>query len=347
MMNKIVVCTDSFKGSLSAQEATKIIANEIRKIMPGTKVIELPLADGGEGTAQILYKRFYPTIINVKAHDPLGRTINSRYYLDNSGTKAFIESAEIIGLPLLKTEERNPLKTSSVGLGEIIKKAIENGCKEITVSLGGSATCDGGQGMLEALNETYKGIKFKIICDVNNPLLGENGAVKIFAPQKGAKKEDLPILDEKLHQFVEQSVVKGYCKKEDAFKQGAGAAGGLGFAFMTYLNGELINGIEYILNSLKFREIIKDADLIITGEGKIDKQSLMGKVISGVLKECLIQNKNLIAISGSIEDNELLLKAGIKNIYSIANPNLTMEENMDRPIAKYNLKRTVNSIFSK
>lgn len=344
-MKKIVVCPDSFKGSLSAKEVTQTIAKSIKEIHPEIEVIELPLADGGEGTAEILTRILYPKIVFTKTHDPLGRVIKAKYYLDLSGKKAFIQSSDIIGLTLLTIKERNPLIASSYGLGEIIKKSIKNGVQEITVSLGGSATCDGGIGMLKALGDSYKGVKFNVVCDVNSPLLGEKGAVKVFAPQKGAKPEDIPILEKRLETFFKETHQKGYCGKDDAWKEGAGCAGGIGFTFLTYLKAHYVNGIDFILQSINFNDLIKGADFIITGEGKIDKQSLMGKVLTGVVREASKEKIPVIAIAGIIEDEELLRTAGIHAIYSIYNPKLSIEENMKTQIATSNLKKKIKCLL--
>lgn len=346
-LKKIIVCPDSFKGSLSATEVSETISTEIKKYYPKLIVKELPLADGGEGTAEILSKHLFPIINKVRAQDPLGRYINVKYYTDPSETKVFIESANIIGLPLLKESERNPLITSSFGLGEVIAKAIVSGGKEVIVSLGGSATVDGGKGMLEALKQTpdLNKIKFKILCDVENPLIGEKGAVNIFALQKGAKLEDLPILEKRMIEYV------NYCKKHYSYKDsntmkpGAGAAGGLGFTFQTIFGAETIKGIDYILQVLNFEDLIKGADLIITGEGKIDLQSLMGKVITGVLKKALPYKIPVIALCGQVENKEELIEAGIREIFEISDPKLSTYENMKKETTVKNLQKTVLKVF--
>ena len=342
---KIVVCPDSYKGSLKAKEIALIIASYIKRAFPHAEILEFPLADGGEGTAEIVRIEKFPNTINLKSHDPLGREIETCYYKDSTGEKAFIESAEIIGLPLLSPEEKNPLAASSYGLGEIIKASIESGAKEITVSLGGSATCDGGKGMLEALGDINdKNVSFTIICDVNNPLLGDNGAAKIFAPQKGAKEEDIPILEERLKRILQAGIKKNLCKDKDAYREGAGAAGGLGFAFQAFLNANTVSGIDFVLKETDFKNVIQDVDLIITGEGKIDKQSLMGKVLSGILK--ISQGRiPIIAIGGIIEDEEEILKEGVTELYQIADPSLTLVENMEKEVTIKNLKRTLDEML--
>lgn len=339
---KIIICPDSFKGSMCAQEVAQIIEENLKLKYPYLNTISIPLADGGEGTAQIIRKK-YPYMVSLKAHNPIGRFITSKYYLDKNREKAFIESAEIIGLPLLSKEERNPLITSSYGLGEIIKNIIATRCKEITVSLGGSATCDGGKGMIEALEDIdYSDVKIKIICDVKNPLLGENGAVNVFAPQKGAKIEDLPELERRMEEFDTLTQKLGIASVSDKNREGSGAAGGLGYAFQTYLKADTFNGIEFIIKETEFEKAIENSDLIITGEGKIDSQSLMGKVLSGVLEKAKIKRIPVIAIGGLVEDKEILLESGLREIYEISNKALSFEENMKEKTAKENLKRCVN-----
>lgn len=339
---KIVICPDSFKGSLKAKEVSQIIAESIKEIMPSAHIVQIPLADGGEGTADLLHENDYPERVNLYAHDPIGNFIQTQFYSDPSHKRAFIESADIIGLPLIAPKDRNPLNASSRGLGEVIKYAAENGFTEITVSLGGSATCDGGKGMLEALKGIrLEGIEFKIICDVDNPLLGENGAVYIYSPQKGAKKEDLPILESKMVEFVFQCINKGLCSVSDTTRAGAGAAGGLGFAFQSILHAQTFKGIDFIFHKTNFEEEIENADLIITGEGKIDKQSLMGKVLSGVISKAKLKDISIIAIGGIVEDKDIIIKAGVKEIYEIINKELSHEENMKRETAMINLKKCI------
>lgn len=345
MGKKILVCPDSFKGSLNAREVAEVMADTLRDIFPDAEIIKMPLADGGEGTAQVVAEKIFPKKKWVEVKDPLGRKIRATYLTDITSSKAFIESASVIGLTLLAPEERNPLVASSRGLGEIINDAIDSGCEEIIVSLGGSATCDGGAGMLEALKGNYEKIKFKALCDVENPLLGVNGAVYVFAPQKGASSDDLPILEKRMEEFLRLSVAGDICNENDAWKSGAGAAGGLGFAFMTYLKAEIISGSDYILQLSRFSEFAEDADLIITGEGKIDRQSMMGKVIDGVLRASRGKGIPVIAIGGIVEDRDYLLSKGLKGLFPISQPHLSLEENMQPVQTAKNLRKIIMEIF--
>lgn len=345
MFRKIVVCPDSFKGCLPAREVAFIIAEKLRELHPETEIVELPLADGGEGTLEILGENGYPVVREVETVDPLGRCFRANYNTDLSGKRAFIESARVIGLPLLSPSERNPLIATSRGLGEVIMDAVNLSCAEITVSLGGSATCDGGLGMLDAIEGDLSEVVFKIVCDVKNPLLGENGAVKVFAPQKGASIDDLPLLEKRMEDFVRATIERGLCKVSDAWREGAGAAGGLGFAFQTYLNAETISGIDFIMKLTDFDKQLKDADLIITGEGKLDRQSLMGKVVGGVLKSAGKRGLPVVAFGGIVEDKEQLLEAGLAEAYEISCPDLTLEENMKRDVVCENIRKKITEVF--
>lgn len=367
---KIVVCPDSFKGSLSAKEVCKCVATTIRECLPGVKIIELPLADGGEGTAELL-TTIYPLRHELTASDPTGRQIQTFYHTDSSGEKVFIESAEIIGLPILAGIESDAKSVSSFGLGEVIKKAIENGGKEITVSLGGSATSDGGMGMLSALGFCFrnsdgdllngktneigkvrefvppedisvlKKVSFRVVCDVENPLLGDNGAVYVYGPQKGLQSSALPEMESGMRNFARKAIEYGYAEESDVERQGAGAAGGLGFAFLSFLKANYIKGIDFMLASVGFDDIAEDADLIITGEGSVDRQSVMGKVVGEVWKRAKEKNIPFMAICGKIKDYDELKAAGLTDIYEISRSDLSEEENMKKDVAETNLKTTI------
>lgn len=378
-MAKIIVCPDSFKGSLDAFEVTNIITEILRSEFPLWEILDFPLADGGEGTAQVM-SNIFPEVHDIVVSDPLGRPITTTYYSSCKGEKVFIESAKIIGLPLLAKNERNPMETSTRGLGEALNAAMDNGATDITISLGGSSTNDGGIGMLSALGYKFydsrghelegKGkdllkineiipsnnqkellkIKFTILCDVDNPLIGENGASYVFAHQKGASKKDIPLLDEGLKKFCRITLAKGIDETDKSNVKGAGAAGGLGYSFISYLKAQNQSGIEYILQSLGFEDLIEGADMIITGEGKIDNQSLMGKVLSGILSKAKARNLPVIAIAGKAENKELLLRKGLTEIYEISDPRYSEAKNMEHEMSVQNLRKTIkimskNNIF--
>lgn len=364
---KIIVAPDSFKGSLSANEVADAISDVILSRHPNFEVVKIPLADGGEGTDDILAPSF-PEVVKVEAADPLGRMRTASYRVNPFSSSTFIESAKVIGLPLLQPEERNPMVASSYGLGEVIKDATKKGYKKIFISLGGSATCDGGMGMAEALGYRFfdqrgkplkasggnlrkiasilpsydfdlERVNFTVFCDVNNPLLGPQGAAEVFAPQKGAAPEDVRLLEEGLGNLNHVCLNSGLAKEDFALRPGAGAAGGLGYGALTFLSAELLKGIDFILDTVNFDEKIRDADLIITGEGKVDCQSLMGKVVGGIL--ACVQNTGkdipVIVVAGLAEDKDLLLKSGITAIHTIADPRLTLQENLHPSVALCNL----------
>lgn len=370
---KILVCPDSFKGSLSADEAADIIADEILQMGTDHEVIKIPLSDGGEGTMERI-RNFYDSKEIIRVTNAAGKNIETEVLIsqNSDGTKkCFIESAKIIGLPMLSQTERNPLTTTTFGLGEAIKTMAEKGCAQIIVSLGGSVTCDGGMGMLDALGfrfydktgkelegrgknlgkiyeiddanseESLKGINFTILCDVNNPLLGEEGAAKVFGPQKGATVEDVEILENGMANFFRICLKNGFCDEMDCRSRGAGAAGGLGFAFSTFLNAKVLKGIEYILEINDFEQHLKGTDLIITGEGKADSQSLMGKVLSGLISRTQNSGIDICVVAGKVKDTEELLENGVGMIYEMSDPKLSEEKNMEKEIAQKNLRRTI------
>lgn len=310
-MKKIVIAPDKFKGSLTGLEFCKAVEQGITKHINDIKIQKLPLADGGDGTVEVLKYYLDGEMISVQVNDPLMRPINASYLFSAKNKMAFIEMAEASGLRLLKNTELNPLRTSTFGTGELINDAITRGAKHIILGIGGSSTNDAGMGMAKALGYRFfdnhnnelegKGrdlirlqsiddtqslpelqvIKFEVACDVENPLYGPKGAAFIYSSQKGASTEMVYDLDLGLRNF--NRVVKKQFRKDLQNISGAGAAGGLGAGSILFLNAELKFGIQLIKNIAKFDEHIKDADWIITGEGKFDEQTFSGKVIKGIL----------------------------------------------------------------
>ena len=310
-MKKIVVAPDKFKGSLSGIEFCDAVERGIKKQIENVTIVKLPLADGGDGTVDAL--KFYTggKLIAAEVHDPLLRPIQARYLYAENEMLAFIEMAEASGIRLLKNDELNPLETSTYGTGELILDAINRGAKHILLGIGGSATNDAGMGMACALgfrffdaennllegrgkdlnrlttidtsmvNTELRNIKFEVACDVDNPLFGPKGAAPVYAPQKGATKRVVEELDAGLRNFNEK--VETQFGKNLQNIAGAGAAGGLGAGCVLFLNAELKSGTELIKSIANFDEQVKDADWIVTGEGKFDEQTFSGKVIKGVL----------------------------------------------------------------
>jgi glycerate kinase len=334
MMKKIILAPDKFKGSLTGMEFCDAIERGIRKHTSDIEIIKLPLADGGDGTIEVLNFYLEGEMISVEVHDPLHRTINASYLYSEGKKTAYIEMAEASGIRLLKGDEANPMLTSTYGTGELIKDALNRGVEHIILGIGGSATNDAGLGMARALGYTFynqdkeelkglgadlihlnsidnsaihprlKEVKFEVACDVDNPLYGENGAAYIYSPQKGATPEMVLELDAGLRNFNE--VVK---KQFDADLQeisGAGAAGGLGAGCILFLNAVLNSGIDLIKKEAGFDSHIKGADWIITGEGKLDDQTFSGKVIRGVLDS--ITDEKLAIFCGVVDIDEARAK---------------------------------------
>lgn len=324
----ILIAPDSFKHSLDATEVCCAIESGFRQIYPNAHYILLPMADGGEGTSTVLSKVLGGQWQDVRVHDPLMRPIIAKYLLLPDQT-AVIEIAQACGLPLLTDEEKNPLITSSYGVGELITDALDKGVTRFIIGLGGSATNDAGLGMLMALGMRFyhdngkplgqggnelatlerldstnlhpklRDAVFDVACDVSNPLCGIFGASYTFAPQKGANAEQVALLDKSLQHFATVSEQNGYRKCRDI--AGSGAAGGLGFALMTFCNATLKSGFDTVANAVHLSAYIADADLIITGEGKLDAQSAMGKVTGGISQLAKAEHKPVIAICGSVD----------------------------------------------
>jgi glycerate kinase len=252
-----------------------------------------------------------------------------------------IEMAQASGLMLLTTEERNPMVATTYGTGQLVVDAVRRGAKHIIVGLGGSATSDAGMGMLDAIQDaqcvTMKDVRFTIATDVKNPLCGDNGAAHVFASQKGATPADVVALDERARTFAEESAKRfGFDRSE---MEGAGAAGGLGYAFLQYMNADCKSGIQLLLDTIRFDEIIKDADLIITGEGSADRQTLMGKLPMGILQRA--GNVPVVLIAGSVSDCEELLKAGFDKVECINPDGITLAEAMRKEVAVQNIQRVI------
>ncbi|MDA3732139.1 glycerate kinase [Niameybacter massiliensis] len=372
---KIVVAIDSLKGSLTSIEAGNAIKQGILNIDHTAQVIIKPLADGGEGTAQALVSGMGGSMQTLEVTGPLKERVNARYGMLEGHETAIIEMAEAAGLPLVPMNDRNPLYTTTYGVGEIIRKCIEEGCRKFIVGIGGSATNDAGIGMLMALGfkfidingqevgqggqglEQIVGIdtskvlpelrecEFKIACDVDNPLYGENGAAAIYGPQKGATPEMVERLDQGLRNFAE--VVKTFKQQDFSQVPGAGAAGGLGFGFMAFLNGKLESGIQIILKEIKLEEDLKDADLVITGEGRLDNQTAMGKAPIGVAKLAKKYNLPVLGFAGALANEaKKCNEEGIDAYFSIVNAAMSLEDAMNPENAKQNMTKTVEQVFN-
>lgn len=344
-MSKIIVAIDSFKGCLTSSEANQAAAEGILAHKPEAEIITIPVSDGGEGWLEAFQAAMGGHLVDVKVNDPLMRPILAQYLIHDD--TAVIEIAKACGLTLLTPKERNPMMTTSYGTGQLIVDAVRRGCKHIIVGLGGSTTSDCGIGMLQAVIDGFvphgswedvlalEDVRFTIATDVTNPLCGEKGAAHVFAPQKGATPEMVIELDERARQFAEKSAIYfGYDCQE---VPGAGAAGGLGYAFLQYMNADCRSGIGLLLDTVCFEELLKDTSLIITGEGSADKQTLMGKVPYGILQKAKLFNVPVVLIAGRISDKQLLLAAGFSKLECINPPDISINEALKPEIAKRNI----------
>lgn len=347
MMNTKIICAfDSFKGCMTAKEACHAAASGIKEHIPHAQVMCLPMSDGGEGMVDCIAEAVGATMVSVKVHNPLMQTIEAQYAVSTDNTTAYMEMAASSGLPLVPKDKRNPMLTTTYGVGDMILDAIERGCKKIVMGIGGSATCDGGKGMIECL-EGHLPLPVEIVVasDVSNPLYGENGAAYVFAPQKGATPEQVQLLDEQLRRFARETEAKGIALPDLAQHPGAGAAGGLGYGLMAYLGAALQSGIDLLLDTIHFDEQIRGADFIITGEGKSDKQTLMGKVPEGILKRAMKQAIPVYLLSGAIEDATELEEAGFASVRSInENDNRQLEVLMQKDVAMDNMVKATKRI---
>ncbi|WP_296881904.1 glycerate kinase [Thomasclavelia sp.] len=371
---KVVVAIDSLKGSLSSLEAGNAIKQGIKRVYQDAKIIVKPLADGGEGTVEALVSGMNGKIETVVATGPLGDKIESSYGIIPEKRLAIMEMASIAGITLLSLKQRNPLYTTTYGLGEMIKDAISKGCNNFIIGIGGSATNDGGIGMLQALGfdlldkdgnqvplgarglkdlvkiddknvlPELKKCQFKIACDVTNVLCGENGCSVVFGPQKGATSQMIKDMDQWLYNFA--NLAKKKYPHSDALVPGTGAAGGLGFAFLTFVKATLESGIDIILETIDLKSDLKDVDVVVTGEGCLDRQSAMGKAPVGVAKMAKLYNKPVIAFAGSVtKEAKLCNQEGIDAYFPIIRNITTLQEAMAKENAKNNLMDTVEQVF--
>ena len=368
---KIVIAPDSYKESLSAMEVAIQIEAGFREIYPDAEYVKLPVADGGEGTVDAMVAATGGRQINVSVTGPTGKPVLAHFGITGNQQCAVIEMASASGLECIPPEERNPLITTSYGTGELIKAALDLGVTEFIIGLGGSATNDGGAGMLQALgihlldkaghnigkggqclseleyvdvsgmDPRLKQCRITVACDVTNPLTGPQGASAIFGPQKGANPAMVRSLDENLKHYAK--VIARQTGKDVEFAPGAGAAGGLGAALLAFLNAELRSGIEIVTEAVELEKAIMDADLVITGEGRIDSQSIKGKVPVGVARLAKRHNKPVIGIAGSLSsDVAVVYEHGIDCVFSVLNKVCSLDEALNDAAA--NVRLTARNI---
>ena len=365
---RIVIASDSFKGSLSSIEVAQAATRGIKAVYPDCEVIAVNVADGGEGTVEAIVNTLGGEMVTATVSDPLGRPIQARYGI--AGNKAIIEMAAASGLPLLCPEERNPWLTSTHGTGELIMDAMRRGCRQFLIGIGGSATNDAGTGMLQAMGfrfydsndneiehccggtmhliariddsevaECVRQSQFTVACDVDTPFCGKDGAAPVFAPQKGADPDMVDRLNAGMASLAE--VIENKYHINIVPVAGAGAAGGMGGGFRAFLNATLQRGIDMVLNAIEFDKTIAGADLIITGEGKIDIQTAKGKTAAGVLARAKAQDIPVIAIGGCVERCESVEQMGFAGIYPITEEKLPLEIAMQAEVAAANIEKTV------
>ncbi len=369
---KVVAAIDSFKGSMTSMEAGNAVKKGILAAKPDAEVVVNPLADGGEGTVDALIEGLGAKKIPVTVTGPLGEKVSCYYGFLEETKSAVMEMASAAGITLVT--KKDPLRASTYGVGEMIADALKRGCKNFMIGIGGSATNDGGIGMLKALgfeffdedgndvgegaaalakieviqtenkNPLLSGAKFQIACDVKNPLCGKQGATYIFGSQKGVTEEQKDQIDEAMRHYADVTKESLGCDFADC--EGAGAAGGLGYAFLSYLAGELIPGVELILHATGLEEKMKNADVVVTGEGRLDAQTVMGKAPVGVAALAKKYNAKVIAFAGSVApEASVCNQAGIDAFFPIVRGVTTLEEAMKKENAMENIAATAEQVF--
>lgn len=365
---KIVVAIDSLKGSLTSLEAGAAARDGILNASPKADVKIFPLADGGEGTCRAIVAGLGGVLKSVEVTNPLGSKVVAEFGEVVEKKLAVIEMASAAGLPLVPENRRNPLDTTTYGVGEMIRRAIDDGCRDFVIGIGGSATNDCGLGMLTALGFEFKGATgifgrdlanitaiddanalpalrectFRIACDVTNPLTGANGCSAVYAPQKGATPDVVKAMDAWIKNFGDLSAA--FLKLDEKSVAGDGAAGGLGFAFRAYLRGELVHGVDLVLDALDIAQDLKSADVLITGEGRLDFQTAQGKAPSGAAKLAKKLNPKIVTVGlgGSVEN--LSDDAGLDAAFAILRKPVTLAEAMDKNVAAQNISATAAQI---
>lgn len=374
MAIKIIIASDSFKGSLTSAEVAAAAAAGINEVLPSADVVQLAVADGGEGTADTMVCSLGGEWVSCEVDDPLGRPVKAAYGVVGTpaGMTALIDMASASGLTLITDSERDPMVTTTVGTGQMIVDAYRRGCRSFVIGIGGSATCDGGSGMLTALGFRFLDregrelppgggallslasidssramthvtrCRFTIISDVTNPLYGPDGAARVFGPQKGASPEMVESLDKALRRYAD--VVHVTTGRDVADSPGAGAAGGLGEAFLAFFNSELKPGVDAVLDLVGFDRAVQGASLVITGEGRIDSQTLFGKLPLGVCRRAAAAGVPTVAIAGMVADPVSLLKGGFAGVFPIMRCAMSLEQAMSHDEAEANVAAVAASI---
>lgn len=372
-MKRIVVASDSFKGSLTSLQVADAVESGIRKVYPVCEVVKVNVADGGEGTMDSLHQSLGGTKVKVPVRDPLGRWIDADYLIMDDGVTAVVEMSRASGLTLVGPSERNPLKTSSFGTGQLVEDALSRGCRKFIVGIGGSATNDGGMGMLAALgvrfsdsdgrellpvgenlarvvdidlqgmNAALSEADFLLACDVDSPFCGPEGAAYVFAPQKGADADVVRMLDEGMRHYAE--VLMRVTGRDIIDVPGSGAAGGLGGAFIAFFNAQFRRGVDLVLDILDFDGILSGTDLVITGEGRMDGQTLTGKTPYGVMLRAWKQGVPVVAVAGSVSADAGDIP-GFDHILSVTPSGMSLSDAMTPSIAMNNISTVIFNLLS-
>lgn len=372
MSLQFLCAIDSFKGCLNSRQAADSVKQGIQAAIPDAQVTTVAVADGGEGTVDALIYETNGEFVDTTVEGPLGDQISARYGILPSG-EAVIEMAAASGITLISEDRRNPERTSTFGLGQLIRHALQQGVRDFLIGIGGSATNDAGTGMLQALGWKFldrsgaviqerggqilsriadysnsqadprlKKCRFSVACDVDNPFFGPQGAAFVYAPQKGADSKMVKRLDDGLKNLA--AVIHAKQGLDVGTLPGAGAAGGLGGGFVAFLNAQLQSGIDLVLQAQNFDELILNADWIITGEGKIDAQTVSGKVVSGVARHAQAYHVPVIALGGAVLEREALNRAGITAAFAIQPGPISLLKAMNPETATDNLRQTAEQI---
>lgn len=371
---KIVIAIDSFKGSLTSLEAGEAAKEGILRVYSDAEVIIRPVADGGEGTVTTLVQGLDGHMIDIEVTGPIGNPVHSQYGILNDNRTAVIEMAAAAGLPLIAEKDRNPMNTTTYGVGEIIADAIKRGCQDFIIGIGGSATNDGGTGMLQALGYEFydsnsrpiqpgakgleyltsiddhnvlpelKNCKFNIACDVTNVLCGDSGCSAVFGPQKGATPDMIIQMDHWLSNYAR--ICRSKYSDADQYYPGTGAAGGLGYAFLTFMQANLTSGVDLVLSKTNLEDYVRNADIVVTGEGCLDEQTSMGKAPAGVALIAKKHNRPVIAFAGCVNPNAVKSNStGIDAFFPILRNITTLDAALDKDTAYNNLAATSEQVF--
>ncbi len=349
---KFVVAIDSFKGCMSSNEANTAAGNVVLDVFPDAEIVSVPVSDGGEGWLDAFQEAAGGERVALSVYDPLMRTVQAEYLVN--GDCGVIEVAKVVGLSLIANTERNPLKATSYGVGQLLADALRRGCRRLVVGLGGTATSDCGMGMLEALAQNLGFDKTErlltlaektdiiLATDVLNPLCGPMGAAEVFAPQKGADERCVKVLEKRAIRFADKSA--RLCGHDFRDNPGAGSAGGLGYAFMQYLNARCQSGGELLLQEGRFDDILAGSDLVITGEGSADAQTLMGKMPAVILRHAQKRNIPVWLLAGIVNNRTALIDAGFDKVEEITPPLMPLSVALEKTMAQRNLRKIIQEL---